>query len=94
MKITEVRVFLREDEKLKAYAAVIFDGVFAVHNLRIVKAEKGLIVCMPSRKKNDGKFIDIAHPITNDFRDELEKAVLVAYEAKLKEPVPTSTPAI
>ena len=56
MKITEVRVFLREDLKLKAYAAVIFDGVFTVHNLRIVMAEKGLIVCMPSRKKKEGKF--------------------------------------
>jgi DNA-binding cell septation regulator SpoVG len=40
---------------------------------------------MPSRKKNDGTFKDIAHPITNEFRHELETVVLGAYEVKLKE---------
>lgn len=85
MKITEVRVFPKNEEKLKAYAAVTFDGCFVVHNLRIVKGEKGLMVCMPSRKKNDGTFKDIAHPITNDFRGEMEALVLKAYDQKLKE---------
>ncbi|MEA5001308.1 MAG: septation regulator SpoVG [Endomicrobiaceae bacterium] len=85
MTITEVRVFPKSEEKLKAYAAVTFDNVFVVHNLRIVKGEKGLMVCMPSKKKNDGTFKDIAHPITNEFRSELEKIVLAAYEKKLAE---------
>ena len=85
MNITEVRIFPKTEEKLKAYAAITFDNVFVVHNLRIVKGEKGLMVCMPSRKKNDGTFKDIAHPITNEFRAELEKVVLAAYEKKLEE---------
>jgi len=33
--------FPEEEEKLKAYAAMTFDDVFVVHNLRIVKGEKG-----------------------------------------------------
>jgi len=86
MNITEIRVFPKNEEKLKAYAAITFDGCFVVHNLRIVKGDKGLMVCMPSRRKNDGTFKDIAHPITNDFRGEIEKVVLKAYEEKLKEP--------
>ena len=85
MNITEVRIFLKGEEKLKAYAAITFDSVFVVHNLRIVKGEKGLMVCMPSKKNNDGTFKDIAHPITNDFRHQLEHIVLDAYEKKLKE---------
>ena len=85
MNITEVRVFLKGEEKLKAYAAVTFDGVFVVHNLRIVMGEKGLMVCMPSKKNNDGTFKDIAHPITNDFRHQIEQIVLEAYEKKLSE---------
>jgi stage V sporulation protein G len=89
MKITEVRIFLKGEEKLKAYAAVTFDEVFVVHNLRIVLGDKGLMVCMPSRKKNDGTFKDIAHPITNDFRNEIEKIVLGAYETKLQAPPPS-----
>jgi len=89
MKITEVRVFPKDEQKLKAYAAVTFDDVFVIHNLRIVQGEKGLMVCMPSRKMNDGSFKDIAHPITNDFRHELEQKVLEAYNLKVKSsPVP------
>ena len=84
MKITEVRIFPKEEEKLKAYAAVTFDDVFVVHNLRIVNGNKGLMVCMPSRKRDDGTFMDIAHPISNDFRHELEQQVLAAYEEKIK----------
>ena len=83
MKITEVRIFPKGEEKLKAYAAITFDDVFVIHNLRIVKGDKGLMVCMPSRKKTDGTFKDIAHPITNEFRQELEVTVLRAYEQKL-----------
>lgn len=85
MKITEVRVFPKSEEKLKAYAAVTFDDCFVVHNVRIVQGDNGLMVCMPSRKKNDGTFKDIAHPITNNFRSEMEALVLKAYEEKLKE---------
>jgi stage V sporulation protein G len=85
MKITEVRIFLKGEEKLKAYAAITFDDVFVVHNLRIIKGEKGIMVCMPSKKNNDGTFKDIVHPISNDFRHQLEQIVLDAYEKKLKE---------
>jgi len=84
MNITEVRIFPKEEEKLKAYAAVTFDNAFVVHNIRIVKVERGLLVCMPSRKNNDGAFRDIAHPITNEFRRELEQKVLTAFEEKQK----------
>lgn len=85
MKITEVRIFPKGEEKLKAYAAITFDDCFVIHNLRVVKGERGLMVCMPSRKKNDGTFKDIAHPVTNEFRHELEEIVLKAYEEKLKD---------
>ena len=88
MVITEVRIFPKKEDKLKAYAAITFDNVFVVHNLRIVQGEKGLMVCMPSRRKNDGVFKDIAHPITNEFRAELEKVVLDAYNKKLQEEQP------
>jgi len=84
MKITEVRVFPKHEEKLRAYAAVTFDDCFVVHNLRVVQSDnKGLMVCMPSRKRTDGTFKDICHPITTDFRQELESLILNAYDKML-----------
>jgi len=83
MEITEVRIHLRNEDRLKAFATVTFDGVFVVHNMKVVNGNKGLIVCMPSRKIKDGSYKDIAHPITNDFRHTLEQLVLKTYSEEL-----------
>jgi len=83
MEITEVRIHLRNEDRLKAFATVTFDGVFVVHNMKVVNGNKGLIVCMPSRKIKDGSYKDIAHPITNEFRHTLEQVILKTYNEEL-----------
>jgi stage V sporulation protein G len=90
MEITEVRVSIKEEERLKAFATIIFDDCFVVRHLRIVRTEKGLLVSMPSRKLPDGTHKDIAHPITHEFRKKLEDRVLAEYEAELKRSVSPS----
>ena len=86
MEITEVRVFLRDEERLRAYVTITFDNAFIVRNVKIVKVNDKLIVSMPSRKSKDGTYKDIAHPINADMRQKIEKTVLDAYEKELKEP--------
>ncbi|MEW6556335.1 MAG: SpoVG family protein [Elusimicrobiota bacterium] len=88
MEITEVRVFLRDEERLRAYATVTFDNAFVVRNMKIVKVNDKLIVSMPSRKMRDGTHKDIAHPINAEMRQKIEKAVMDAYEKELKNPHP------
>ena len=80
MEITEVRVHLRSEDRLKAFATVTFDRCFVVRNMKVIAGEKGLILCMPSRKMPDGSFKDIAHPISAEFRSVLEEKVFVCYE--------------
>ena len=94
MEITEVRIHLRNEDRLKAFATVTFDGAFVVHNMKVVNGNKGLIVCMPSRKIKDGSYKDIAHPITNDFRHSLEQVILKTYNEELaKGGIPAATTA-
>ncbi|MBI5837648.1 MAG: septation regulator SpoVG [Candidatus Eisenbacteria bacterium] len=80
MNITEVRIALREDDKLKAFASVTFDDCFVVRGLKIIAGNGGMFVAMPSRKKPDGTYQDIAHPINNTMRDQLESFVITEYE--------------
>ena len=84
MEITEVRVSLRNEERLKAYVTITFDDCFVVRHIRIVKTDKGLLVSMPSRKLPDGSHKDIAHPISQEFRKKLETKILAVYEDELK----------
>jgi len=80
MDITEVRVFPVDEEKLKAYATVTFDDCFVVRDLKVINGNSGLFVAMPSKKRKDGTFKDIAHPLNNEFRSRIESAVLDAYD--------------
>ena len=52
MEVTEIRISRRTqgDGKLKGYAAVTFDDVFVVRDLKIIEGKKGLFVAMPSQK--------------------------------------------
>lgn len=84
MQITEIRVHLRSEDKLKAFVTVTFDNCFVVRNMKIIEGNKGLILCMPSRKLPNGTYKDVAHPITVDFRKFLEDNILQAYEAEVK----------
>ncbi|MDO5716410.1 MAG: septation regulator SpoVG [Tissierellia bacterium] len=87
MQITDVRIRKIEDGgKLKAVASVAFDEEFVVHDLKIIEGVNGLFIAMPSRKIRDGEFRDIAHPINNDMRSKLEKAIYEAYEAEMAKP--------
>ncbi|MFC2170762.1 SpoVG family protein [Calditrichota bacterium] len=81
MRITEININLRDEEKLKAFVNITFDDVFVVRGLKVISGGQGLFVCMPSRKLPDGTFKDIAHPISNEFRSEIEQRILEVYES-------------
>ena len=84
MRITEINIKLREEPKLKAFVNITFENVFSVKGLKIISSKKGLLLCMPSRKVEDGTQRDIAHPISKEFRTQLEREVLTEYERVLK----------
>ena len=52
MKITEVRIFQKEEDgkKLRAFATVTFDDCFVVRDIKIIEGTKGYFVAMPSRR--------------------------------------------
>jgi stage V sporulation protein G len=79
MEITEVRISLRNDDKLKAFASVTFDDCFVVRGLKIIEGANGTFVAMPSRKRNDGTYQDIAHPVNNQTRQRIEARILAEF---------------
>jgi len=81
--ITEVRITLRDEEKLKAFASITFDNCFVVRGLKIINGAQGYFVSMPSRKRSDGTYQDLAHPINNEMRKKIEDQVLDAFEQEL-----------
>ena len=84
MEVTEVRLSLKDDERLKAFACITLDGCFVVRGLKVIQGPNGMFVAMPSRKKPDGTYQDIAHPINNETRRMIEQYVLSEYRRQLE----------
>ena len=83
MNITQVRVFPVEEDKLKAFVSIILDDCFVVSDIKIIQGNNGLFISMPSKKRKNGTFRDIAHPLNNETRRMIEEGVLAEYQRAL-----------
>lgn len=90
--ITNISVYTLNDSNSKtvALATVTIDDCLVLTGLRIVKGKKGMFVSMPQRKlskpdKNGNEYADIFFPVTHDFREELNNAILDEYDKKVDE---------
>ncbi len=86
MEITEVRVFPVNEEKLKAYVTITLDGCFVIRDLKVINGTTGLFIAMPAKRRKDGSYKDIAHPLNADTRDRMERAILDEYERQTRRP--------
>ncbi|MBE3589741.1 MAG: septation protein SpoVG family protein [Firmicutes bacterium] len=94
MEITEVRFrrSLREN-KVLASVSVVFDRSFVVHELRVIEGVNGAFVSMPARRTASGEYLDLAHPVTAEFREQLQSRVLAAYRAWAAQRAPAAAAA-
>jgi len=84
MEITEVKVRLWDDKRLRALVTVVFDNCFVVRNIKVIEGrDEKLFVAMPSRRLSNGTYSDLAHPINREFRHEMESKILNAYLEEL-----------
>ena len=69
---------IRPEGNIRAYASVNLNDCFAIRNVKIVDSSKGLFVAMPSYKSGN-EYKDICFPVTKEFREQLNQAVIDAY---------------
>lgn len=86
--ISEVRISLRDDDKLKAFVSITLNDSFVVRGLKIIHGNSGLFVAMPSRKRPDGQHQDLAHPINDQTRKYLTEVVMEHYHREMANGAP------
>jgi len=84
LELSEIRITLRDDNKLKGFASITLESAFVIRGLKIIEGATGLFIAMPSRKRRDGTFQDIAHPINMETREWMENQVIAAYRHELQ----------
>lgn len=85
LEITSIQTQkVEKGNKLVGTARVVINNCFAIGDIRIIQggSDKGLFVAFPSRKKLDGTFKDICHPINKETRKLFEDVILADFKAK------------
>ena len=79
----DVRVYPIEEPKgaTVAFANVGIDDMLAISGIRVVSGEKGAFVSMPQTQDKNGEYHNVAEPINDALRKELNKAVLAEFKA-------------
>jgi hypothetical protein len=55
-----------------------------ITDLKIITGSNGYFLSMPSKKRKDGTYKDIAHPINSETRKMLEDKVILEYEKMIQ----------
>jgi len=83
MKVNVKIGSIRPEGSVRAYASVNLNDCFAIRNVKVMDSTKGLFVAMPSYKAGNGEYKDICFPVTKEFREQLNNAVIDAYKQAL-----------
>lgn len=91
MEITEIRVIPVNEDKLRAYVTITLDDCFVIRDLKVIHGTSGLFIAMPSKRRRDGSYRDIAHPLNRETREWMERLILSEYDREMRERDPVDT---
>jgi stage V sporulation protein G len=83
MEITDIRLFPVNQDKLRAFVSIVLDNCFVVGDIKIISGSNGLFISMPSKRRKDGTFRDIAHPLNRGTRLAMEQKIISAYRLEV-----------
>lgn len=86
MKITNIQMKIVDGyQRVLANFDITFDNCFVVHNVSLIKRDEdnSALVSFYSKKDSEGKFKNICHPITREFRQEVEETLINYYNEYL-----------
>jgi stage V sporulation protein G len=83
MTITDIKIVLADEVKVKAYVSIVLNDAIAIKGIKVIDTDQGLMVGMPSRKTKMGTYKDVVHPVTSEAREQLVDPILCAYTMAL-----------
>jgi stage V sporulation protein G len=80
MEVTDIKIYPVGEEKLRAFVSIVLDQCFRISDIKIIQGAQGRFLSMPSKRRKDGSYRDIAHPLNSDMRRCLEEAIFSRYD--------------
>ena len=87
MTITDIKMNtdnIPEYSRVIANFSVVFDNCFVVHDIVLVKGKDRNHISFYSRRNKNGEYINVCHPINNEFRSYVENELLNYYNTEIE----------
>lgn len=87
MTITDIKMNtdnIPEYSRVIANFSVVFDNCFVVHDIVLVKGKDRNHISFYSRKNKNGEYINVCHPINNEFRSYVENELINYYNTEIE----------
>lgn len=87
MTITDIKMNtdnIPEYSKILANFSVVFDNCFVVHDIVLIKGKDRNHISFYSRKNKNNEYINICHPINNEFRNYIETTLINYYNIEIE----------
>lgn len=82
LEITSIRVKKlpkKENSDVVGLASIVLNNAFLVKDIKIIQTKKRLFCGMPSKRTDDGTFVDICNPLNDKVRKYIENLVIAEY---------------
>lgn len=80
MKVTDIKIRLKDEKKVKAIVEVTLDNQLIIHGIRLVQTDKAFVITMPHFKGKGDKYLDLVHPANADFRKYMTDEIVTKYQ--------------
>ena len=80
MKVTDIKIRLKDEKKVKAIVEVTLDNQLIIHGIRLVQTDKVFVITMPHFKGKGDKYLDLVHPANADFRKYMTDEIVTKYQ--------------
>lgn len=87
MTITDIKMNtdnIPEYSRVIANFSVVFDNCFVIHDIVLVKGKDRNHISFYSRKNKNGEYINVCHPINNEFRSYVENELINYYNTEIE----------
>ncbi len=80
MKVTDIKIRLKDEKKVKATVEVTLDNQLIIHGIRLVQTDKAFVITMPHFKGKGDKYLDLVHPANANFRKYMTDEIVTKYQ--------------
>lgn len=87
MTITDIKMNtdnIPEYSRVIANFSVVFDNCFVIHDIVLVKGKDRNHISFYSRRNKNGEYINVCHPINNEFRSYVENELINYYNTEIE----------